>query len=320
MSVTTPAAEPAAPYAAPPAGGAPRRLATVTPANLRRRYRRDRFMIGLLVLATAAVLVPLLIIVWYVVSNGISAVLTADFYTQDLGSPARALQGRPTGLGHTILGTIVVDGLALLIAVPIGIGAGIMLSEFPDHPLNPVLRVLNDTLNGMPAILKGLLAFSLIVKPMGTFSGISGAVALAFVMLPIVARATEGVLRIIPWSIREAGLALGLPRWRVVLNTVLPAARVGVVTGILIAFARAAGEAAPLLFTAFGNNFFSSGPLRYLMGPVDTLPARLYSLAISPYKEWHAMGWGAGVVLLVLVIVTFVGTRIVTRARQAADL
>jgi phosphate transport system permease protein len=320
MSVTAPAAEPAAPFAAPPVGGAPRRLATVTPANLRRRYRRDRFMIGLLVLATAAVLVPLLIIVWYVVSNGISAVLTADFYTQDLGSPARALQGRPTGLGHTIIGTMVVDGLALLIAVPIGVGAGIMLSEFPDHPLNPVLRILNDTLNGMPAILKGLLAFSLVVKPMGTFSGISGAVALAFVMLPIVARATEGVLRIIPWSIREAGLALGLPRWRVVLNTVLPAARVGVVTGILIAFARAAGEAAPLLFTAFGNNFFSSGPLRYLMGPVDTLPARLYSLAISPYKEWHAMGWGAGVVLLVLVIVTFVGTRIVTRARHATDL
>jgi phosphate transport system permease protein len=306
--------------AANPAAAAPRRLATVTPENLRRRYRRDRFMIGLLILATAAVLVPLLIIVWYVVANGIGAVLTADFYTQDLGSPARALQGRPTGLGHTIIGTIVVDGLALLIAVPIGIGAGIMLSEFPDHPLNPVLRILNDTLNGMPAILKGLLAFSLIVKPMGTFSGISGAVALAFVMLPIVARATEGVLRIIPWSIREAGLALGLPRWRVVLNTVLPAARVGVVTGILIAFARAAGEAAPLLFTSFGNNFFSSTPLRYLMGPVDTLPARLYSLAISPYKEWHAMGWGAGVVLSVLVIVAFVGTRIVTRARHAADL
>jgi phosphate transport system permease protein len=303
---------------APTAGA--RRIAAVTPENLRRRYLRDRLMIGLLVLATAVVLVPLLIIVWYVVSSGIGAVLTTDFFTQDLGSPARAMQGRPTGLGHTIIGTIVVDGLALLIAVPIGVGAGIMLSEYPDHPLNPILRVLNDTLNGMPAILKGLLAFSLIVKPMGTFSGISGAVALAFVMLPIVARATEGVLRIIPWSIREAGLALGLPRWRVVLNTVLPAARVGVVTGILIAFARAAGEAAPLLFTSFGNNFFSSTPLRYLFGPVDTLPARLYSLAISPYREWHAMGWGAGVILLLLVIVTFVGTRIVTRQRHATDL
>jgi phosphate transport system permease protein len=114
-------------------------------------------------------------------------------------------------------------------------------------------------------------------------------------------------------------LALGLPRWRVVLSTILPAARVGVVTGVLIAFARAAGEAAPLLFTAFGNNFYSSTPLRYLTGPVDTLPARLYSLAISPYKEWHAMGWAAGIVLLGLVIVTFVGTRLLTRSRHVAD-
>lgn len=296
-----------------------RGLAVVTPANLRRRYLRDRAMVALLVIGTLAVLIPLLIIVWYVISQGVSA-LTLEFFTQDLGSPARATQGRPTGLGHTILGTLVVDGLALLIAVPIGIGAGIMLAEFPDHPLNPPLRILNDTLNGMPAILKGLLAWALIVKPMGTFSGLSGAVALSFVMLPIVARATEGVLRIIPWSIREAGLALGLPRWRVVLNTVLPAARVGVVTGVLIAFARAAGEAAPLLFTAFGNNFYSSTPLRYLLGPVDTLPARLYSLAISPYREWHAMGWAAGIVLLALVIVTFAAARLLTRQRHTTDL
>jgi len=297
-----------------------RRLTEVSPANLRRRYLRDRLMITLLVLATLAVLVPLLVIVWYVVSNGFQALLEPAFWTSDLGSPARALRGTDTGLGHTILGTLVVDVLALLIAVPIGVGAGIMLSEYPDHPLNPALRILNDTLNGMPAILKGLLAFALIVKPMGTFSGLAGGVALAFVMLPIVARATEGVLRIIPWSIREAGLALGLPRWRVVLSTVLPAARVGVVTGVLIAFARAAGEAAPLLFTAFGNNFFSSTPLRYLTGPVDTLPARLYSLAISPYREWHAMGWGAGVVLLLFVIVTFVVARLATRQRHQTDL
>jgi phosphate transport system permease protein len=295
-----------------------KRLGEVTPTNLRRRYLRDRAMLVLLVAATLSVLIPLLIIVWYVISNGASA-LTSDFFTQDLGSPARAMQGRPTGLGHTIIGTLVVDGLGLLIAVPIGIGAGILLSEYPDHPLNPVLRVLNDTLNGMPAILKGLLAFALIVKPMGTFSGLAGGVALAFVMLPIVARATEGVLRIIPWSIREAGLALGLPRWRVILNTVLPAARVGVVTGVLIAFARAAGEAAPLLFTSFGNNFYSATPLRYLLGPVDTLPARLYSLAISPYREWHAMGWAAGIILLAFVIITFTVARLATRQKYVAE-
>ena len=282
--------------------------------TLRGRYLRDRAMVGLLMLSTVVVLVPLVIIIVYVFTNGVSA-LDWNFFTEDLGSPARAQQGRATGLGHSILGTIVVDGMALLLAVPIGIGAGIMLSEYPDHPLNPILRVLNDTLNGMPAILKGLLAFALIVKPTGAFSGFSGAVALAFVMLPIMARATEGVLRIIPWSIREAGLALGLPRWRVVLSTVLPAARVGVVTGVLIAFARAAGEAAPLLFTSFGNNYYPSNWWQWVTGPVDTLPQRLYSLAISPYREWHAMGWAAGIVLLSLVITTFLVARIATRQR-----
>ena len=283
-------------------------------ATLRGRYLRDRLMVGLLALSTLVVLIPLVIIIYYVVSNGASAI-NWDFFVEELGSPARAQQGRPTGLGHSIVGTLVVDGLALLIAIPIGIGAGIMLSEYPDHPLNPLLRILNDTLNGMPAILKGLLAFAIIVKPMGTFSGLAGGVALAFVMLPIMARATEGVLRIIPWSIREAGLALGLPRWRVVLSTVLPAARVGVVTGVLIGFARAAGEAAPLLFTSFGNNYYSTHLIGWLIGPVDTLPQRLYSLAISPYRDWHAMGWAAGTVLLAFVMVSFLIARFVTRQR-----
>lgn len=273
--------------------------------NLRRRHLRDKLMVGLLGASTVGVLVPLFIVIAYVVVQGIGA-LNVDFFTKELGSPARAQLGQETGLVHTIIGTMVIDMLALLLAVPFGIGAGIMLSEYPDHRLNPLLRLLNDTLNGMPAILKGLLAFALIVKPMGTFSGISGAVALAFVMLPIIARTTESALMIIPWSIREAGLALGLPRWRVVLSTIIPAARVGLVTGILIAFARAAGEAAPLLFTSFGNNYLPSHWSGWLLGPVDTLPQRLYSLAISPYKQWHEMGWAAGIILLSMVIVTFI--------------
>lgn len=303
--------------AARPAVGTPGATRAAVEATLRRRHRRDRVMVALLTASTLVVLVPLAIIVFYVVSNGIGAI-NWEFFVEDLGSPARAQQGRPTGLGHSIVGTLVVDGLALLLALPVGIGAGILLSEYPDHPLNPVLRVLNDTLNGMPAILKGLLAFAIVVKPMGTFSGISGAVALAFVMLPIMARATEGVLRLVPWSIREAGLALGLPRWRVVLSTVLPAARVGVVTGVLIAFARAAGEAAPLLFTSFGNNYYSTTTLGWLLGPVDTLPQRLYSLAISPYRQWHAMGWAAGIVLLLLVVAAFLIARLATRQRSEA--
>jgi phosphate transport system permease protein len=283
--------------------------------NLKQRYFRDRIMYGLLVLSTVLVVLPLLIVIAHVVVNGVAG-LNWNFFTQELGSPARALQERPTGLVHTIIGTLVVDTMALAFAIPIGIGAGIVLSEYPDHPLNPILRVLNDTLNGMPAILKGLLAFVLIVKPMGTFSGIAGAAALAFVMLPIMARATESVLSIIPWSIREAGLALGLPRWRVVLSAVMPAARVGLVTGILIAFARAAGEAAPLLFTSFGNNYLPSHWTGWFFGPVDTLPQRLYNLAISPYRQWHEMGWAAGIILLSFVIFAFLVGRLVARQRR----
>jgi phosphate transport system permease protein len=271
-------------------------------------------MVSLLVISTIVVLLPLVIIIVYVIVNGVNA-LSWDFFTQELGSPARAMQGEPTGLVHTMIGTLVVDFLALIIAVPIGVGAGIMLSEYPDHTLNPVLRVMNDTLNGMPAVLKGLLAFVIIVKPMGTFSGIAGGVALAFVMLPIIARATESSLSIIPWSIREAGLAIGLPRWRVVLSTVIPAARFGLVTGILIAFARAAGEAAPLLFTSFGNNYLPNHWTGFILGPVDTLPQRLYSLAISPYAHWHSMGWAAAIVLLSFVIFSFIVARIATRQK-----
>lgn len=283
--------------------------------TIRQRRINDRIMYGLLVLSTLVVMTPLLIIIGYVVYNGFNAI-SIDFFTQELGSPARAMQGKPTGLVHTMIGTIVVDFLALFIAVPIGLGAGVMLSEYPDHKLNPVLRIMNDTLNGMPAILKGMLAFVLVVKPMGTFSGVSGSVALAFVMIPIVARTTESALMTIPWAIREAGLAIGLPRWRVVLSTVMPAAKRGLVTGVLIAFARAAGEAAPLMFTSFGNNYLPRNWSGMFWGPVDTLPQRLYSLAISPYKEWHTMGWAAGIVLLAFVIILFVTARVLTRNKN----
>lgn len=280
--------------------------------SLKRRQLQDRVMVGILGFITVLVLTPLLIIIFHVVVEGFSA-LNYEFFTEELGSPARAIQGQPTGLVHTILGTIVVDALALIIAIPIGIGAGMMLSEYPEHALNPSLRIMNDTLNGMPAILKGLFAFVLIVKPMGTFSGLAGGVALSFVMIPIIARTTESALQSIPWTIREVGLALGLPRWRVVLSTIVPAAKTGLVTGVLLAFARAAGEAAPLLFTSFGDNYLPNSFLGFIFSPVDTLPQRLYSLAISPYEQWHSMGWAAAIVLLVMVISTFAFARFLTR-------
>ena len=283
--------------------------------SLKRRQIHDRIMVGVLCISTIAVLLPLIIIMFHVIVEGVSA-LNYEFFTEELGSPSRAIQGKPTGLIHTIFGTIVIDVLALIIAVPIGLGAGMMLSEYPEHTLTPTLRIINDTLNGMPAILKGLFAFVLIVKPMGTFSGLAGSVALSFVMLPILARTTESALQSVPWTIREAGLALGIPRWRVVLSTVMPAAKNGLITGILLAFARAAGEAAPLLFTSFGNNYLPNSWLGFIFEPTDTLPQRLYSLAISPYDKWHEMGWAAAIILFVLVIFAFLFTRFLTRDKM----
>lgn len=282
--------------------------------TLKHRYFIEKLMKIFFIINTLLVLTPLIIILSYVVIQGIGAV-NMDLFTQELGSPARGMTGRPSGLKHTIIGTFVVDIIALLIAVPFGLGAGIMLSEYPDHKLNPIMRVMNDTLNGMPAVLKGLLAWALVVRPMGTFSGLSGGVALAFVMLPILARSTESALMNIPWSIREAGLAVGLPRWRVIMSVIMPASKTGLITGLLIAFARAVGEAAPLLFTSFGNNYMSQDLKSWIFGPVDTLPQRLYSLAISPYPHWHQLGWAAGIVLLAMVIASFIIARILGREK-----
>ncbi|MFW6362435.1 MAG: phosphate ABC transporter permease PstA [Spirochaeta sp.] len=279
--------------------------------TLKARYARDRAIEGLIILLTLIVVVPLFIIILYVIINGITA-LNWEFFTQELGSPSRAMQGRPTGLIHSIIGTVVIDLIALAMAVPFGIATGIMMSEYPEHPLSPITRLMTSTLNGMPAVLMGLLAFALVVKNTGGFSALAGSVALAFVMVPIIARSTESVLQITPWSLREVGLSLGLPRWKVTMSLVLPAARPGIFTGILIAFARAAGEAAPLMLTSFGNNYLTLD----LTKPMDTLPQRLYSLAISPYREWHSMGWGGAIILLLFVMTTFIVGRIVVQRME----
>ena len=279
--------------------------------NLRARYARDRIIESLLVLATLLVVVPLFVIIFYVIMNGFTA-LNISFFTEELGSPARAMQGRPAGLVHSIVGTIIIDLIALVMAVPFGIATGIMMSEYAESPMAPVARLMTSTLNGMPAVLMGLMAYALVVKNTGGFSALAGSVALAFVMLPIIARTTESVLRVTPWSLREAGLSLGLPRWRVTTALVLPAAKAGVVTGILIAFARAAGEAAPLMLTSFGNNYLTFD----VTSPMDTLPQRLYSLAISPYRQWHTMGWGAAIILLLFVMVTFIVGRVIVQRME----
>lgn len=274
--------------------------------NLQARYTRDRLILIVVIAGTILAALPLTLVLGYALVNGFSS-LNWDFFTKGPKPPGE-LGG---GMAPAIVGTLVITGVGLLMATPFGIGAGILLAEYPDNKLNPTLRLLSDTLNGMPAILKGLLAYVLVVKTQGSFSGFSGSLAMAFIMIPIIAKTTESVLKLVPWNIREAGLALGLPRWRVILSLVLPAARGGVVTGLLLATARAAGEAAPLIFTAFGNTLLTFN----LSQPMDALPLRLYAYAISPYEDWHRQAWAAAVVLLGLIVLTSLLARWVTRGR-----
>ncbi|GAO76194.1 phosphate ABC transporter permease PstA [Meiothermus ruber] len=274
--------------------------------NLRARYTRDRLILIVVIIGTILAALPLTLVLGYALVNGFSS-LNWDFLTQGPKPPGE-LGG---GMAPAIVGTLIITGAGLLMATPFGIGAGILLAEYPDNKLNPTLRLLSDTLNGMPAILKGLLAYVLVVKAQGSFSGLSGALAMAFIMIPIIAKTTESVLKLVPWNIREAGLALGLPRWRVIMSLVLPAARAGVVTGLLLATARAAGEAAPLIFTAFGNSLLTYN----LLQPMDALPLRLYAYAISPYEDWHRQAWAAALVLLALIVLTSLVARWVARGR-----
>lgn len=263
-------------------------------------------MVGLLLLGTLLVLLPLVMILAYVFVQGVGA-LNWNFFTQGPRPPGEA----GGGMLPAIVGSLIIDFIALAIAAVFGLAAGVVLAEYPDHRLNPLLRLVSDVMAGLPAILMGLVAFALVVRPMGHFSGFSGAVALALLMIPIIARATEGVLRLIPWELREAGLALGLPRWRVILNLVLPAAKGGILTGLMLALARGAGEAAPLLFTAFGNPFLVFDPLR----PMDSLPLKIYVYAISPYEDWHRQAWGAALLLAFLIMISSYLARRALRAR-----
>ncbi|MGK0617677.1 phosphate ABC transporter permease PstA [Meiothermus cerbereus] len=274
--------------------------------NLQARYTRDRLILIVVIIGTILAALPLTLVLGHALVNGFSS-LNWDFFTKGPKPPGE-LGG---GMAPAIVGTLLITGVGLLMATPFGVGAGILLAEYPDNKLNPTLRLLSDTLNGMPAILKGLLAYVLVVKTQGSFSGFSGSLAMAFIMIPIIAKTTESVLKLVPWNIREAGLALGLPRWRVILSLVLPAARGGVVTGLLLATARAAGEAAPLIFTAFGNSLLTFD----LSKPMDALPLRLYAYAISPYEDWHRQAWAAAVVLLGLVVLTSLLARWATRGR-----
>jgi phosphate transport system permease protein len=235
----------------------------------------------------------LLAVLGYVALNGFSA-LDADFITK-LPTPVGIPGG---GVANAIVGTLIVVGLATLFALPIGLGAGIYLSEFGDNRFGDTVRFVADVLSGVPSIVTGIMAYALVVARQGYFSALSAGLALGVMMLPVITRTTEEVLRLVPNALREGGLALGVPRWRTTLSVVLPMGAGGVMTGVVLDVARAAGETAPLLFTAFGNPFWNVDVRR----PMATLPQTVFTYAISPYADWHTKAWGTALVLTAFVL------------------
>ena len=221
--------------------------------------------------------------------------------------------GEPnSGIANAIVGTVILISLGSLIGMPVGILGGIYLSEFGSNKFGLLLRFLIDTLTGTPSIIVGVFVWTAMVHPMSHFSALSGGVALGIMMMPIVARTTEEMIRLVPQSLREAGLALGAPRWRVTLGVVLRTAASGVATGAMLAIARIAGETAPLLFTALGLNYLSTN----LLQPMASLTFQIYYYAQSPYEEWHDMAWAATLVLVTMILALNIAVRVLTRNRH----
>lgn len=271
-----------------------------SPRRSRLRKAVNATMLTLTGLATALAAAPLLWILGYVIQQGAPA-LSLDFFTQ-LPTPAGVPGG---GLANAIVGSAITLGLGLLLAAPVGILAAFYVAAYPNSPLGLAVRFATDVISGVPSIVMGIFAYTLIVLPQRHFSAFSGGAVLAFIMLPIIIRTTEEMLKLVPRSLREASLALGAAEWRTSLSVLLPAAFNGVLTGLMLAIARAAGEAAPMLFTAFGNPFMSTA----LDQPIATLPHTIFVYAISPYPDWHAKAWGTALVLVGLVLVVNVAAR-----------
>jgi phosphate transport system permease protein len=268
-------------------------------------------MIGLTYLAAVLATLPLLLILAHLLKKGATS-LSLSFFTS-MPKPVGEAGG---GMANAIVGTLILIGFACLIGLPIGIGAGIYLSEKRSRPLAQSVRFLSDVLNGLPSIVMGIFAWEFLVRPVGHFSALAGGAALGAMMIPLVTRTTEEMLKVVPISLREAALALGYPRWRTSLSVVVRTALAGIATGALVAVARIAGETAPLLFTAFGNQFWSTA----LREPIAALPLQIFTYAISPYDEWHAQAWAGALVLISIVLVISLAARLVTRSKFGAPV
>ena len=281
-------------------------LAASTERTLVRRRVTNVVMLGLTYVAMLVATLPLLFILWYLLKQGASSV-NWNFFTK-MPAPIGETGG---GMANAIVGTGIIVLIASVIGLPVGIGAGLYLAEQRSAKLATAVRFLSDVLNGLPSIVLGIFAWGLLVRPFKHFSALSGGVALAAMMIPLVTRATEEMIRLVPVSMREAALALGYTKWRTSLSVVLRSALPGIVTGALVAVARIAGETAPLIFTAFGNQFWSVSPMQ----PIAALPMQIYSYASAPYDDWHAQAWAGSLVLLGLVLVISLAARFATRSR-----
>lgn len=269
----------------------------------------NRAMTLLCGLAVLAALVPLVSVLWLVITHGARG-LSLSFFTA-LPAPVGEVGG---GVGNAILGTLYMVGLACVIGLPLGIGAGMFLAERGDGRLGSAIRFTAEVLSGVPSIVIGIVAYGLLVIPMKRFSAVAGAVALAILMLPGLARATEEMLRLVPGSLREGSLALGIPAWKTSLRVILPTARSGILTAVLLGVARAAGETAPLLFTSLNNQFWNFKPDQ----PTASLTVQIFNYAISPYEDWQQKAWTAALVLLMLVGLASLSARLFARRVKGA--
>jgi phosphate transport system permease protein len=255
-------------------------------------------------LAVLVALVPLAFILFFVITQGIQAV-NLDFFTH-MPTPVGEAGG---GMANAIVGTLILTGLGSLFAIPIGIMSGIYMAEFAGSRFASVTRFAADTLNGVPSIVIGVFAYGVAVLPFKQFSALAGGLALGIMMIPIIARTTEELLLLVPETMREGALALGATRARAVFSVVLPAALPGIITGIVLALARIAGETAPLLFTSFNNRFFTTN----LRQPIASLTVQVFTYAISPYEDWHRQAWAGALVLVMIVFVCSLLARLATR-------
>jgi len=264
-------------------------------------------MLGFLVAAVVITLLPFVSVLYYVIERGVAG-LNLNFFTE-LPKPVGEAGG---GLGNAVLGTLILVGMACVIGIPIGIASGVCLSEFSRGKFAATLRFSVELLAGVPSIILGIFAYALIVVPMGGFSAIAGSMALAVILIPTVAKTTEEVLKLVPGHIREAGLALGLPRWKVILKIVLWGSRSGILTGVMLATARISGETAPLLFTALNSQYWPRG----LLSPISSLPVQIFTYSIAPFEEWNQLAWTGALVLVGFVLIANLSMRFVIRRKN----